>query len=133
MPARVTSGTSAIPRSGGGTCGPRRQRIDELLGEGVWATLPQGLRAILADNGPAILAEVQGEWWLPADAAALAAVGQPVLLVAADDSRPELREPTEAPAAHLPNARIARVPGGHRIDPAEPDVLAFVEDVLFRG
>jgi pimeloyl-ACP methyl ester carboxylesterase len=84
----------------------------------------------MTHNGPAILAEVQGEWWLQADAAALATLDQPALLVAATDSPPELREPTEAMAALLPNARTALVSGGHLIDPAAPEVLAFVEEVL---
>ena len=30
----------------------------------------------------------------------------------------------------LPNARIATVPGRHLIDPAGPDVVAFIEEVL---
>ena len=33
-------------------------------------------------------------------------------------------------AAALPNARTALVDGGHLIDPAAPEVLAFVEEVL---
>lgn len=30
----------------------------------------------------------------------------------------------------LPNARISLVGGGHLIDPAAPEVLAFIEEVL---
>jgi hypothetical protein len=37
---------------------------------------------------------------------------------------------TEAMAGALPNARIALVAGGHLIDPAAPEVLAFVEEVV---
>jgi len=107
--------------------------IDEVLGEGAWRSLPDGLQRILRGNGPAILAEMQGEWWLDADAATLATVTQPALLVAAADSRPELREPTDALAGVLPNARTARVGGGHLIDPAAPEVVAFVEEVLTRS
>ena len=81
-------------------------------------------------NGPAILAEIQGEWWLQADAAALATIGQPALLVTAADSPPALREPTQALAAALPNARTMVVGGGHLIDPAGPEILAFVERAL---
>ncbi len=105
----------------------------EVLGEGVWYSLPEELRRIFTENGPAILAEVRGEWWLEADAAALATLEQPALLVAATDSRPELREPTEELAGVLPHARIERVGGGHLIDPAAPCVLAFVEEVLEAG
>ena len=65
----------------------------------------------------------QWEWWLSGDPAQITA---PTLLVAATDSRPELREPTEALARVLPDARLTVVPGGHLIDPAGPEVLAFV-------
>jgi pimeloyl-ACP methyl ester carboxylesterase len=104
--------------------------IDEVLGAGGWRSLPADLRQVLADNGAAVLAELRGEWWLDADAADLGSVTQPALLVAAADSRPELREPTDALARVLPNARVARVAGGHLIDPAAPEVLAFVEELL---
>jgi hypothetical protein len=53
-----------------------------------------------------------------------------VLLLAASDSPPEFREPNEVMAEGLPNARSAVVGGGHLIDPADPVVLAFVEEVL---
>jgi hypothetical protein len=53
-----------------------------------------------------------------------------VLLIAATDSAPQLREPNEAMAAALPNARSALVGGGHLIDPAAPEALAFIEEVL---
>jgi esterase len=102
----------------------------EVLGESAWRSFPEDLRRMFTQNGPAILAELQGEWWLPADAAALATIEQPALLVAATDSRPELRAPTEALADALPNARTALVSGGHLINPAAPEVLAFIEEIL---
>ncbi len=104
--------------------------IDEVFGEGVWPQLPELMRRILTENGPAILAELGGEWWLDADAEALAAIEQPALLVAAEDSRAELREPSKVLAAAMPSARLVVVGGGHLIDPAAPDVLAFVREVL---
>jgi esterase len=100
--------------------------IVEVAGEAAWHSFPPEVRRIVAGNGPAILAELAGEWWLPADAAALAAVSQPALLVGAADSPRELREPVEALAAALPNARTVLVEGGHLIDPAHPAVLEFV-------
>jgi pimeloyl-ACP methyl ester carboxylesterase len=106
--------------------------ISEVAGEDAWMSFPEEVRQTFAQNGPAILAELQGEWWLQADAAALATIDQPALLVAATDSPPALRESTEALAAALPNARTALVAGGHLIDPADPAVLAFVEEVLDR-
>jgi esterase len=104
--------------------------IGEVAGDDAWRSLPQELRQTMTDNGPAILAELQGEWWLDADAAALATIDQPALLVTAADSPPALREPTEALAAALPNARTVVVAGGHLIDPAGPEILAFVEQAL---
>jgi esterase len=105
---------------------PGEVLIDEVFGPGGWEAIPYELIEVLTDNGQALLAEVRGEWWLDADAAALATLTQPVLLVTAEDSRPELREPAEALAAALPNAQLVRVSGGHLIDPAGPEVLDFV-------
>jgi esterase len=104
--------------------------VDEVFGEGVWPQLPELMRRILTENGPAILAELGGEWWLEADPESLAAIDQPVLLVTATDSRPELRQPSEALAGVLRNARLVVVDGGHLIDPAAPEVLAFVREML---
>jgi esterase len=107
-----------------------RALIGAVAGEQGWQAFPEEIRRVLTHNGPAILAELEGEWWLPVDAATLARLEQPALLVVADDSPPVLRQPTEALSALLPNARTVRVAGGHLIDPAGPDVLAFLEEVL---
>lgn len=103
--------------------------IRELAGEGAWDSLPHEVRRVFTHNGSAVLADLEGEW-LKADAAALAAIEQPVLLIAATDSPPQFREPNEAMADALPNARSALVGGGHLIDPAAPEVLAFIEEVV---
>ena len=50
----------------------------------------------------------------------------------AEDSPPEFHDDPEALAAALPNARLSRVGGGHLIDPASPEVVAFVGEVLGR-
>ena len=104
--------------------------ISEVAGEDAWLAFPAEIRHLLEQNGPAILAELQGEWWLNADAAALTTIHQPVLLVAAADSPAELRQPVDALAAALPSARTALVAGGHLIDPAAPEVLSFVDEIL---
>jgi pimeloyl-ACP methyl ester carboxylesterase len=109
---------------------PGEVLIDGIYEDGAWGAIPDELRSILTDNGPALRAELRGEWWLDADTEKLATLRQPALLVTANDSRRELREPMEALAAALPNARLVRVDGGHLIDPAAPPVLAFVADVL---
>lgn len=103
--------------------------IGEALGEGAWGSFPDGVRRMFTQNGPAILAELQGEG-LTADAAAVATIERPVLLVAATDSPPVFREVTETTANALPNARTSLVGGGHLINPAAPEVLAFIEEVL---
>jgi esterase len=103
--------------------------ISGALGEGAWGSLPEEIRRLFTQNGAAILAEQQGEY-LSADAAALATIDKPALLVAATDSLPLLREVPEAMADALPNARASVVSGGHLVDPADPEVLAFVAEVL---
>lgn len=104
--------------------------VGEVAGQDAWQALPAETRRLLAGNGPAILAELRGEWWLNADAAALATLRRPVLLVGAADSPAEFRQPVEALAAALPDARTAQVAGGHLIDPAAPEVLAFIAEIL---
>jgi pimeloyl-ACP methyl ester carboxylesterase len=104
--------------------------ITEVADESAWLAFPDEIRRLLESNGPAILAELQGEWWLNADASALATIRQPTVLIAAADSPPEFHEPVNALAAAMPNARTALVGGGHLIDPAAPEVLAFIEEVL---
>jgi pimeloyl-ACP methyl ester carboxylesterase len=103
--------------------------IAEVAGEDAWRSFPEEQRRMLTENGPAILAELAGEWWLEADAVDLAALEQPALLVAAAGSPPEFHEPVLALNAALPNAETVLVGGGHIIDPAAPEVLAFVERV----
>lgn len=103
--------------------------IGEVLGEAVWNALPDQVRTVFTHNGPAALADLEGDW-LNSNAAALATIDQPVLLVAASDSPAELRQPNDVMADALPNARTALVDGGHLIDPGAPDVLAFIRQVL---
>ena len=103
--------------------------IAEALGPGVWDVLPEDLRRLFTDNGPAILAE-QPAGFLEASAAELATITQPALLMTAADSPPVLHAANAALAGILPDARTARVAGGHMIDPADPAIVAFIQDVL---
>ena len=103
--------------------------IAAVAGEDAWRSFPEEQRRVLTGNGAAILAELAGEWWLEADAVDLAAIEQPALLVAAADSPPEFHEPVRALDAALPDARTVLVDGDHIIDPAAPEVLAFIEQV----
>jgi esterase len=113
-----------------GVDGVAEALIGEVAGENAWRSFPDEVRRTLAGNGPALLAELGGEWWLEADAAALATIEQPALVVMAADSPAEFQQAPEALAAALPNARLSRVGGSHLIDPAAPEVIAFIEEVL---
>jgi len=104
--------------------------IGAVLGEGAWDSFPDEIQKILTENGPALLAELGYVDEVMPDAAAFAEVDKPALLVAASDSPPEQRDMTQAMASTLPHARSVQVAGGHLIDPAAPQVLAFVEEVL---
>jgi pimeloyl-ACP methyl ester carboxylesterase len=104
--------------------------IGEVAGESAWRSWPGEFRRVLAQNGPATLADLRAYEGPHADAAALATIDRPVLLLAAADSPPEFREVTSALADALPNARLSLIGGGHLIDPAAPEVLTFIEEVL---
>ena len=106
------------------------------LGDDTWESLPPEVAALFAGTSDAVLAEIAGEGLdlsahpLNLTAADLAAVGQPTLLVSAEDSPDGLRRVDVALATQLPNARSLLVPGGHLIDPADPEVLDFISRVL---
>jgi esterase len=106
--------------------------IGEVLGEGAWDSFPDEVRRTLTQNGPALLAELHYVDEPMPDAATFGTIDMPALLVAASESPPPQREMTEAMANALPNARTALVGGGHLIDPAAPDVVAFVEGLRER-
>ena len=103
--------------------------IGEVAGKSAWRSFPDEVRRVFTHNGPAILAELQGGG-VQTDATAIATMKQPVLLVNAVDSLPGQLEASAAMAAALPDARAVLVGGGHLVDPAGPEVLAFVEEVL---
>lgn len=103
--------------------------IDGVLGEGAWQELPEGPREMLRENTPGILAELRGGF-LKAEPAALAAIDVPTLLVTAWDSVSVYAQVTADLAGLIPGAKVAEVDGDHFIYPAEPVILAFVDDVL---
>jgi esterase len=105
--------------------------LRSVLGEAAWKALPQAVRQVFNDNGPAIVAEERGGM-LDVTAEELGAIVQPTLLVAGKDSPPFFAEATELMAAALPLAEVEWIGGGHLVDPAHPAVLAFVDDVLAR-
>lgn len=95
----------------------------------MWDELPELMRRIFTENGPAIVAEHRGGL-LDVTREQLASISQPTLVVAADESLPGLAEVTDTVASTIPAARLVRVAGGHLIDPAHPVVLAFLDEVL---
>ena len=107
--------------------------VGEVFGADAWDSFPDEVRRMLAQNGPALLAELEYVDEPMPDAAAFATIDKPALLLVASESPPEQREMTEAMADVLPDARLVRVGGGHLIDPAHSEVLAFIEEVLAGG
>lgn len=106
--------------------------IAAVAGPGTWEGLPEQLRGLLTANGPALVAEVRAGY-PELSARQLATIDRPTLLVAAEESlQPGFDEVTSAMAAAMPSARVAWVEGGHLVDPAHPEVLAFVDEVLAR-
>jgi esterase len=103
--------------------------LRRVAGDEQWESFPDPLKRMFTDNSPAILAEFRGPA-LQRTASDLARIDVPTLFVAAEGSPPMFRRVTELMTAAIPQARIVHVPGGHLIDPGEPDVLAFVTEVL---
>lgn len=104
--------------------------VAEVLGPSAWEEFPEQARRLLSRNGAALLAELGYVDEAMPDAAAYATIDLPTLLVSASDSPAPQRAMTEAMAEVMPRARTELVEGGHLIDPAAPQVLAFVEGVL---
>jgi pimeloyl-ACP methyl ester carboxylesterase len=103
--------------------------LREVLGDAAWDGLPEPVRQVFLDNGPAIVAEERGGL-LAVDPAELGTITAPTLVVGARDSRREFAEATELTAEAMPSASVEWVDGGHLIDAAHPVVLAFVDEVL---
>jgi esterase len=95
---------------------------------GAWEELPDEWREIFTTNGPALLAELRGGERI--DTEALAELGVPALVVTATESAAPIRACSDALARRLLEARVVQVGGGHAIDPAGEDVLAFVRDIV---
>ncbi len=57
-------------------------------------------------------------------------IEQPALVVMAADSPPEFHQAPEALAEAIPSARLSRVGGGHLINPASPEVIGLIREVL---
>ena len=95
---------------------------------GAWEELPQAWRDVFTANGHALLAELRGEERTDNDR--LGELSVPALVVTADASPEPIQRASEALARALSQARSVRVGGDHAIDPAGPEVLAFLSEVL---
>ena len=105
--------------------------LSSVVGDAGWAGLPEQVKQIFTDNGPAIVAEHRGGL-LDVSAEQLGTIVRPTLLVAGKDSPPAFAEVTNLMAEAMPEARVEWVEGGHVINPAHPAVLGFVDEVLAR-
>jgi esterase len=103
--------------------------FDRVAGEGALASFPEPLREMFVHNAPVILAEVRPPYFAPTEEE-LSRIDVPALLVLPEEPLPGMTRATERMAAALPDARLVVVPGGHLVDPTQPVVLEFVEEVL---
>ena len=110
--------------------------VREALGDDAWNSFPAELQDLFADASPAVLAEIRGrgldlsEDPLVLSDADLAGIGQPTLLVSAEDSPDILGRVNDRLADALPHTEKVLVTGGHLIDPAHQAVLEFVDRIL---
>ena len=95
---------------------------------GAWDELPEVWRNVFTANGQALLAEARGGETRDNDR--LGELRVPALIVTADESPEPIQRGSEALARAIPQARSVRVGGDHAIDPAGPEVLAVVGEVL---
>lgn len=100
-----------------------------VAGDEAWQAFPPPVKAMIAENGPAIVAELRGGF-LDLDPAALASVAVPTLVASSEASPQPFRDVCDALAAHIPGARTYLVPGGHLISPGTPEVVEFVRGAL---
>lgn len=103
--------------------------LRDAVGDDVWESFPEELKDMFVGNGPAILAELRGQW-LDLTDDELAEIDQPALLVSAEDSLEVFRSADDHLAAALPNVERVFVGGGHLIDPTHPAVLGFVDRMV---
>jgi esterase len=106
--------------------------LRSVLGDAGYEAAPEGMKARMAANGPAIVADMEGRKGDRLDPARLHEITCPVLVVAATSSPAPMRGGCEALAAALPNARLALVEGGHLITPVDAQIVSFIQEVLAR-
>jgi pimeloyl-ACP methyl ester carboxylesterase len=100
-----------------------------VLGDAGYEAAPEGMKARVAANGAAIVAEMEGLHDQQLDPVRLREIACPALVVGAESSPPPFRRLSETLAAALPNGRLALVEGGHLITPADAQVASFIREV----
>jgi esterase len=101
-----------------------------VLHDAGWEALPSSARQRLTANSATLLAELAMPQPEIPDPELLRCMDVPVLVVGAIDSPRMFVQLNEALVHWLPNARLAHVGGGHRISPAEPEIISFIQSVF---
>jgi pimeloyl-ACP methyl ester carboxylesterase len=115
----------------GGAAAAAQLFLRGVFGENYAELLPVEVQQVIRDNAPAIVAESRGPV-TPVKPEDLATITVPVLVVCAASSPRVFRTMGRLIAEGLPAGRLVRVEGSHLIDPANPEVLAFLDEVLLR-
>ena len=101
-----------------------------VLHDAGWEGLPKDVKQRLTANGATLLVELEMPQPEIPDPTVLRDIAQPVLVVGATDSPPMFEDLNQALVRWLPNARLVHVGGGHRISPAESEVVSFIQHLL---
>ena len=101
-----------------------------VLHDAGWEGLPEDVKQRLTANGATLLVELEMPQPEIPDPTVLRDIAQPVLVVGATDSPPMFEDLNQALVRWLPNARLVHVGGGHRISPAESEVVSFIQHLL---
>jgi pimeloyl-ACP methyl ester carboxylesterase len=102
--------------------------IRAVLGDAGWDGLPEVTRQRLTANGATLLVELDMPQPEIPDPHVLRNVAQPSLVVGAIGSPPMFEDLNRALVRWLPNARLVHIGGGHRISPAEPEIVDFLQE-----
>ena len=103
--------------------------LEEVAGDEVWGSFPDELKDMFTDNGPAILAELRGQG-LELKDEELAEIGQPTMIVSAEDSSEVFRRVDGHLAEALPHSETMLVGEGISSIPRDPAVLDFVDRIV---
>ena len=112
--------------------------IGQALGDDVWLSWPDELREIFEEESPAVMAEIRGVGLdlsarpFEFSAKVLADIPQPTMVVAAEDSPEVFRRIGTRLVESLAHAEELRLAGGHLIDPAHPEICAFIDRFVAR-